>query len=145
MPRGSGFVDETLQDIRYAARMLRKSPAFTLVAVLSLALGIGANTAVFTLMNAVLLKSLPVKSPTELYVIGHSGDRGVDESINYRLYEAIRDRTTSFTGILVFNPNQWKAIVGGQVELVYGQCVTGNYFRVLGVGATLGRTLTEER
>lgn len=142
--RGSGFVDETLQDLRYAARMLRKSPAFTLAAVLSLTLGIGANTAVFTLMNAVLLKSLPVKNPGELYVIGHSGERGVDESMNFRLYEAIRDRTTSFTDILVFNSNQWKASIDGQVEQVYGQCVTSNYFRTLGVGAALGRTLTEE-
>jgi predicted permease len=142
--RGSSFVDETLQDLRYAVRMLHKSPAFTTVAVLSLALGIGANTAVFTLMNAVLLKSLPVRNPGELYVIGHSGERGADGSMNYQLYEAIRDRSTAFTDILVFNPNQWKASIDGQVELVYGQCVTGNYFRTLGVGADLGRTLTDE-
>ena len=82
---GTGFIDATMRDIRYAVRVLLKSRGATIGIVLSLALGIGANTAVFTLLNALLLKSLPVERPKELFLIGHSGDSGFDMALNYRL------------------------------------------------------------
>jgi predicted permease len=136
--------DEMFQDLRYGARMLLKHKGFTLVAVLSLALGIGANTAVFSLIDAALLKSLPVRDPEQLYLIAHAGERGVTEVNNFPFFEQLRDHNQSFAGLLAFNPNQWKVTLNGETEIVAGQVVTGNYFSVLGVGAVLGRTLTGE-
>lgn len=141
--RGTRLLETTLQDMRYALRILRKDRGFTTVAIISLALGIGANTAIFTLINAVLLKSLPVKEPEQLFVIGHAGERGVDEAMNFRLFETFRERTDSFSGLLLFNPNQWKIDIGGDVQIAYGQCVTTNYFEALGVSSLLGRTLSQ--
>ena len=142
--RGTAGLEASVQDIRYALRVLRKSPAFTSVAVLSLALGIGANTAIFTLMDALMLRSLPVKAPGQLYRLAPAGQAGILEGSNFRLYETMRDRSKSFSGILLYNPNQWQVGLGGEVELAYGQCVTGNYYPLLGVQALAGRTLTEE-
>ncbi|MGH9794141.1 MAG: ABC transporter permease, partial [Candidatus Acidiferrales bacterium] len=134
---------ETLwQDVKYGVRMLAKSPGFTLVAVITLALGIGANTAIFSMMDAVMLKSLPVKSPEQLYLIAHSGKIGAEETSNFPLYKQIRDHSQSFSGVIAINPNQWKVAVGGETELVSGQVVTGNYYAMLGVNAVLGHTLT---
>src|SRR5262245_38958627 len=99
---------ETLfQDIRFGLRMLRKSPAFTLVAVITLALGIGANTAIFSLINALLLNSLPVKRPAELVVVGdpsraHSTNIGTPQSdlFSYPLYRELRDHNSVFSGLM---------------------------------------------
>lgn len=142
--RGTAALEAAVQDIRYALRGLRKSPAFTSVAILSLALGIGANTAIFTLMDAVMLKSLPVKAPDQLYRLAPAGQSGILEGSNFRLYEMMRDQSRSFGGVLLYNRNQWQVGLAGEVELVYGQCVTGNYYSLLGVQAAAGRTLTEE-
>jgi hypothetical protein len=142
--RGTAALETTVQDIRYALRVLGKSPAFTSVAVLSLALGIGANTAIFTLMDALMLRSLPVKAPDQLYRLAPAGQAGILESSNFRLYEIMRDQSRSFSGVLLYNPNQWQVGLGGEAELVYGQCVTGNYYGLLGVQAAVGRTVTEE-
>jgi predicted permease len=138
------WVEQFAQDLRYGLRMLRRSPGFTAVAVLSLALGIGANSAVFSLIDALLLKHLPVKEPEQLYLIAHTGERGVSEANNFPLFEQMRDHSQSFSGLIAFNPNQWKVAVDDQTEVVYGQVVTGNYFSVLGVSAILGRTLTAD-
>jgi predicted permease len=131
-------------DVRYGVRMLLKHKGFTLVAVLSLALGIGANTAIFSLIDTALLKSLPVRDPEQLYLVAHAGERGVTEANNFPFYEQLRDHNQSFAGLLAFNPNQWKVTAGSETEIVAGQVVTGNYFSVLGVNALLGRTLTPE-
>jgi len=136
--------DEMFQDLRYGVRMLRTHKAFTVVAVLSLALGIGANTAIFTLVDTVLLRMLPVTAPEELYLVRHAGQRGGEASSNYLLYQLLREHNQSFSGLFVFNPNRWKVNTGGATEMVSGQVVTGNYFSVLGVNALLGRTLTAE-
>src|SRR5262245_16067246 len=136
--------DEMFQDVRFGVRMLLKHKVFTTVAALSLALGIGANTAIFSLIDAALLKSLPVRDPAQLYLIAHAGERGVTDANNFPLFERIRDHSRSFSGVMAFNPNRWKVTLDGETELVSGQVVTGDYFSVLGVNAALGRALTVE-
>ena len=133
-----------IQDLRFGVRMLFKHKIFTTVTVLSLALGIGANTAIFSLIDTALLKSLPVRDPEQLYLVAHAGERGVTEANNFPFFEQLRDHNQSFAGLLAFNPNQWKVTAGSETEIVAGQVVTGNYFSVLGVNALLGHTLTPE-
>src|SRR5215471_2024129 len=144
----------TIQDVRYGLRMLRKSPAFTLVAVLTLALGIGANTAIFSLINALLLKMLPVQNPQELVVIGdpagvHTQTNGTPQVgyFSYPLYRAFRDNTSSFSGMLVSGEvNRTKVSKNGSDVAPTATTVlaSGNYFSVLGVNALMGRTLSPE-
>jgi predicted permease len=132
------------QDIRCGVRMLGRYPGFTAVAVLTLALGIGANTAIFTLINALLLKSLPgVKDPQQLVLVT---DRG-SYSLPYVLYDWLHDRSQSFSGLFSVGwPERRRVGVMGQgatqAEPVQAQAVSGNFFDVLGVPAALGRTLT---
>ena len=144
-----------LQDLRYALRMLRKNPAFTAVAVLTLALGIGANTAIFSLENAVMLKMLPVKNPGELVVVGdptevHSrrmGDPGVSV-FSYPLYRDIRDGSSVFSGMLASGEAHRLRVTGDSLGEISGNTtgvlVSGNYFSVLGVNALYGRVITPD-
>ena len=125
-------------DLRYALRTLRRSPGFTAIAILSLALGIGANTAIFSLIDEVLLKMLPVKDPGRLAVV----NRG--RSLSYPLYVDLRDRNQVFSGLLARSSWPLSITVGGATERVNGEIVSGNYFEVLGIGAVAGRTLTPE-
>jgi len=142
------------QDVRYGLRVLRSNPAFTTVAVLTLALGIGANTAIFTLINAVMLRMLPAKNVHELVVVGdptaaHSMSFGTPrtEFFSYPLYKEIRDRNNVFNGILAageVNRVRVSKQSGQNVaDDVLGVVVSGNYFSVLGVNALAGRTLYE--
>jgi predicted permease len=132
------------QDIKHGIRMLRRCPGFTTVAVLTLALGIGANTAIFSLINALLLRSLPgVKDPHQLVLMTDKGN----SSLPYVLYERLHDRSQCFAGLFAIEgPYRSKmTIVGPHAagpESVQAQAVSGNYFDVLGVPAALGRTLT---
>src|SRR5271169_1972954 len=100
--RGLPFLETLFQDVRYALRMLRKSPGFTTVVVLTLALGIGANAAIFSLMNAVLLKSLPVSHPEELVVVRYTGAQpdSSNDDFSYPMYQALRDKSSVFDGVL---------------------------------------------
>src|SRR4051812_1910612 len=146
---------ETLfQDIRYGFRTLRSNPVFTTIAVLTLALGIGANTAIFTLINAVMLNMLPVKNVTSLMVLGdptaaHSRSNGTPQTdvLSYPLYKELRDRNSVFDGVLAageVNRLRVEKQSGQSVsEDVLGVVVSGNYFDVLGVDALVGRTLNE--
>jgi predicted permease len=141
--------EDMFQDLRYGARMMLKSKMFTLVAVLSLALGIGANTAIFTLINALMLRALPVKDAQELALFSVVSGQGSTYYLNYPFYEMVRDRNKSFTGV-ISSGNVGRARLmapgtgsGGAVESVQRQEVSGNFFSVLGVGAVVGRTLTE--
>jgi predicted permease len=136
-------------DLRFALRSMRKSPAFTAVAVLSLALGIGANTAIFTLVDTVLLRLLPVQSPGELYIVMQSRGAGSSPAWTYPDYHAIATRNTTFQGIAAHGllPAGFTAEGDGAdqpAQLVQGVFVTGNYFDVLGVKPLLGRTLNME-
>ena len=137
-----------LQDIRFAVRTLRNSPVFTFVAILSLALGIGANTAIFTLMDQVLLRALPVRHPEQLVMLDQpnltQGSIRNDHSFSYPMYKDFRDQNQVFSGILARFPVPVSVGYRGQTERAEGEIVSGNYFEVLGVSALIGRTFTPE-
>ena len=141
---GATSIERLIQDLRYAMRVLSRSPGFSMVAILSLALGIGANTAIFSLMNTIMLKVLPIKDPARLFLISHSGSGNISESSNYPLYVHIRDHNAVFSDLCAVNLNQWRVESAGGTEITLGQVVTGNYYSVLGVSAILGRTLTPD-
>ena len=134
-----------ISDLRYAWRGLRKAPVFTTVAVLSIALGIGANTAVFTLLDQVLLRLLPVAKPDQLVLVTAQGTQygngwGDGNELSYPRYAALRDQNDVFTGMLCRFAYTFHVSFAGQTERVDGELVSGTYFHVLGVGAHLGRT-----
>ncbi len=134
--------DEMIQDLRYGIRMLLKNPGFTCMAVLTLALGIGANTAIFSLIDAVLLKMLPVKNPEQLVLLSHTNSRTVSSRFSYSAYQRFHDHNDVLSGILGYYPLRMTVSVDGRPEpAVSGQIVTGNYYAVLGVNAALGRTI----
>jgi putative ABC transport system permease protein len=136
------------QDLRYAARMLLKKPGFTLIVVLTLALGIGANTAVFTWLKALLLHPLPGVAESHRLVMLHStltrsGNQVI--SVSYPDYKDYRDRNEVFSGLAASNINIFNLLDGeGRPERVFGSLVSGNFFEVLGVRAALGRTFAPD-
>jgi len=136
------------QDLRYAIRTFRKSPVFVAVAVLSLALGIGANTAIFTLVDQVLLRLLPVKDPRQLVLLWgrgpHYGSNNGRHKLSYPMYEDFRDHNQVFSGMLCSWETSMSVSADGRTERVDGELVSGTYFPVLGVGAALGRLFTPE-
>lgn len=137
-----------LQDLRYAVRTFRKSPVFVMVAVLSLAFGIGANTAIFTLVDQVLLRLLPVKDPQQLVLLWgrgpHYGSNMGHYKLSYPMYEDFRDHNQVFSGMFCREETSMSVSSEGRTERVDGELVSGTYFPVLGVGAALGRVFTPE-
>ena len=137
-----------LQDLRYSLRTLANSPVFTAVALLSLGLGIGANAAIFTLMDQVLLRFLPVKDPAQLVMLNYSGpNQGRmmgPNMFSYPMYRDLRDGNSVFSGLLASFPVDLSLTFGHQTDRVHGELVSGNYFDVLGVQAATGRTLTAD-
>jgi predicted permease len=142
--RGLRFFDELRQDIRYALQQMRRAPAFTAAAIACLALGIGANTAIFSLMDSVLLKIVPVANPGQLYFLGHGNAEIPNLSSNYPLLERYRQAVDVFSGVTAYNTQQFKVATEAGTELVEGQYVGGNYHRVLGVPFQLGRGFADE-
>src|SRR5262249_40099313 len=128
-------------DVRYALRTLRRSPVFAAVAVLSLALGIGANTAIFSVINAVMLRQLPVTEPGRLMLISRLNERGRPLWLPFPLFERLRDTLQSTSGVTALATARETAVIDGDDELVQADLVSGNYFDVLGVrpGAGGGR------
>ncbi len=140
------------QDVRYGARMLAKNPGFTLIAMLTLALGIGANTAIFSVLNQILLRKLPVRDPNELVLLrspgpkqGHVWSDGDDSEIfSYPLYKGLSGNTSVFNGVIACYQFSASLADNGRTDRAYGELVSGNYFQTLGVRASLGRPLTPE-
>jgi predicted permease len=146
--RGGGWLETLWQDLRYGARMLMKNPGFTLVAALTLALGIGANTAIFTLMDAVLLKNLPVKQPEQLIELmtgyGAPGSK-VYNSFSWQAFQHWHQHNQSLSGLIANSNDRFYCVVEGAApERVAGQHVTGDFFSVLGVSPIIGRTITPD-
>ena len=136
-----------LTDVRCAFRMIAKNPGFSAVAILSLAVGIGANTAIFTLVDYVMLRSLPVRQPEQLAVVARNPEKPAT-SFAYPDYVYIRDHNQSYSGLIASSGggSAWAFAVPGEkgtsAEVVAGAHVSGNYFEVLGVGAAIGRVFT---
>ena len=168
--RWESFAETCWQDVRFGVRMLRKNPGFTAVVVLTLALGIGANTAIFSLLNAVMLQSIPVHNPQELVVLSWSARRSPQStgrssfgdckwttgsssfasscSFSYPMLREVRDQSRVFSGVAAFaGPAQLDLSGNGQASMVSGEIVSGDFFQTLGVGAAAGRTLdlTDEK
>ena len=160
-----------IPDLRYAARGLARSPLFTCVALLSIALGIGANTAIFTLVDEVLLRQLPVRDPGQLVLFdgprNHYGNNSGGNMLSYPMYEDFRDDFVDrgaapplsrvslkvangappqkiFSGVFARRPVSMNVGVDGRTERVPGELVSGTYFQVLGVGAAVGRLITPD-
>src|SRR5262245_22300912 len=136
------------QDLRYGARMLMRQPGFTVVAAITLALGIGANTAIFTWIKAIILQPLPGVAASDRLVMLHSVLTGSDNraiSVSYPDYKDYRDRNEVFSGLAASNINIFNLLDGeGQPERVWGSLVSGNFFDVLGVRAAMGRTFAPD-
>ena len=153
--RTGAWFQTVLQDIRYGARILRRSPGFTAVAVLTLAVGIGVNTGIFSLINAVMLRRLPVSDPSRLVLFGDGESAGSTAGLpngswtlfSYPMFREFEQRNTVFSGVAAIKSLLLSvhAKVSGSTELekVQTQLVSGSYFPVLGVNAHLGRLFTE--
>ncbi|HSB07967.1 MAG TPA: ABC transporter permease [Blastocatellia bacterium] len=135
----------TLRDLRYSIRSLGKNPGFAAVAVLTLALGIGVNSAVFSIVNAYLFRPLPVKDPEQLVVVA-TKDNTLEfpYEVSYPNYEDIRDRTEVFSDVVAFQNGVVSMSADDRAERVWVEWVTGNYFSMLGVEAAIGRTFAPE-
>jgi len=143
---GIGMLEELLQDLRYGARMLMKKPGFTLVAVLTLALGIGATTAIFSVVNAVLLRSLPYRDPDRLVLVGHRGeDQG---SVTFKAtppdFLEWRDQSNVFEQIAAYKSDTADLTFNGEPERLDAGIVSANLFATLGISPALGRAFTPE-
>jgi predicted permease len=137
-----------IADVRIALRGWRKSPGFAAIAILSIAVGIGANAAIFTLVDQILLRTLPVREPGALVQITFTGFRygnnwGDGTDLSYPMYAELRDRNDVFDGVVARFGTAFNIGVSGQTERINGDLVSGNFFSTLGVGAALGRTLDD--
>src|SRR5262245_33862006 len=120
------IVSDWLQDLKHAARSLRRTPGFTTAAMLTLALGIGTNAAIFSLLDAVLWRVLPVNEPHQLYFIAHSDNERPSLLSNYPWFERIRQRSDVFADVAAYNTRTFKVASESGVERVIGQYVSGN-------------------
>ncbi|MBC7925435.1 MAG: ABC transporter permease, partial [Bryobacteraceae bacterium] len=137
-----------LLDFRYAVRTLLRSPMFTLVAVLSLALGIGANTAIFTLLDQLILRLLPVSQPEQLVMIWstgpHMGNNRGSRAASYPMYQDFAKKSEAFSSVFCRYQSPSSLSFNGRTERVNSELVSGNYFQALGVKAAIGRVLSPE-
>ena len=151
---GWTWFENLIQDLSYGLRLMKRSPGLTSVALLSLALGIGANTTIFSLLNALMLRSLPVEDPQHLVLFGHGRWVGSTDTLpnkswdlfSYQFYRQISRETEVFSGIAAVNSIEFAthgSVTGADLEKISADLVSGSYFSVLGVKPVLGRTLTE--
>jgi putative ABC transport system permease protein len=146
-------VTNMLEDLKFALRQLRKSPGFTLTALLTLALGIGANTAIFSLLDQALLRALPVRDPQQLVLLENTGKAwsgrtsinggDMEAYFSYPMYKDLRDQNKVFDGLIAMLQTQAGVLWQQHSELVSAQLVSGNYFDVLGVNPAVGRLLVQ--
>jgi predicted permease len=143
--RGVSLVETSLQDLRYALRQLRRNPGFAAVVIASLALGIGANTAIFTLIDAVLLRMLPVAQPRELHFVTPRQLDGTTRGLEYGEYLALRAARPPFVDLAAYGTTRLNVSIDGSIEpTAEGQLVSGSYFSTLGVAAIAGRAIGPE-
>jgi predicted permease len=146
--RMGAFMDKLVQDLRYALRTLAKNPAFTLVAMATLALGIGANTAMFSLLDQVVLRLLPVSHPERLVIVretgNHYGNSYGPNTISWPMFEDLRDNNQVFSGMFCRFPATVTLGYGDRAGQIPAELVSGSYFPILGVGAALGRTIAPD-
>jgi putative ABC transport system permease protein len=147
--RGARWLETLSQDLRFGARMLWKKPAFTLIAITTLALGIGANTAIFTLVNAVFLQPLPLADPARLMSVFGMDEKNRSDlmdfsGISWPNIKDYRDQNDVFTGMIAFQYVGLNFSGSGEPQQIAGMIVTGNYFDLLGVKAAIGRTFLPE-
>jgi putative ABC transport system permease protein len=142
--RKINWIQDLAQDLRYGTRMLRKSPGFTAVAILTLALGIGANTAIFSLIDAVMLKVLPVQKPEELAILFTRLTNEDNHQLGFSnpVWQQIRDHQQSFSGTFAEHPTEFDLAQGGESHNIKGLFVSGDFFNMLGIRPTVGRLLT---
>ena len=134
--------EDVFQDLRYGIRMLFLQPGFTAIAVITLALGIGANTAIFTLLDQVLIRTLPVDKPAQLVTFVDAS--GASSIVSYPIYTGLRDQNDVLSGLVAYFQGPFSLSDGTRTERVIGQMVSGNYFDVLGVRPALGRFFIPE-
>src|SRR5262245_7829612 len=143
---GLGTLEMLCRDLAYSVRMLRKNRGFTVIALLSLAFGIGANSVVFSLVNTALLRPLPVEKPEQLVSINYVSEKGGDAFpvLSYLNYRDLRDRNTVLDGLIAYRMAPISLSHDGTSDRAWGYLATGNYFDVLGVKPALGRLLTPD-
>ncbi|MGA2431212.1 MAG: ABC transporter permease [Candidatus Acidiferrum sp.] len=146
--RAGVSLDRLVQDVRYGVRTLAKNPAFSLVAVATLALGIGANTAMFSLLDQVVLRLLPVRDPAQLVIVretgNHYGNTYGANTISWPMFEDLRDNNQAFSGMFCRFPATVTIGYDDRTAQIPAELVSGSYFPVLGVGAALGRTIAPD-
>jgi predicted permease len=143
--RGVMLLETIAHDIRYAARTLRRSPGVVAAVTISLALGIGANTAIYSLMDAVMWRILPVKDPQGLMILTHGQGRDFGGGFTYRQYRLMREQNQSLAGLEAYSPARFNVSVDGGVEpTIEGHLVSGNYFSLLDVNPVAGRAIGPE-
>jgi predicted permease len=144
--RRVNWIQDLRQDLRYGIRMLRKSPGFTAVAVLTLALGIGANTAIFSLADALLFRPFPITEPGKTVALMRQKIDQPDyySSFSYPDYEDIREQSKSLSGLAAFDSVTVSMTINGEVMRINGEIVSGNYFSVLGLKPSLGKAFLPE-
>jgi predicted permease len=152
--RGTMWVESILHDLRYGIRQLQRSPGFAIIAIVSLTLGIGANTAIFTLLNAIMLRPLPVQNPGELLLFGDGQAHGSTQAVpdgstqlfSYSFLQDVRQKNKSFSGIAAVDSSQFAtkaSVAGAAYQTTHVDLISGSYFPVLGVPTVLGRTIQE--
>jgi predicted permease len=146
--RAGVSLERVAQDIRYGVRTLAKSPTFSVVAMATLGLGIGANTAMFSLLNQIVLRLLPVSHPEQLVIVretgNHYGNTFGENTISWPMFEDLRDNNQVFSGMFCRFPTTVTLDYGDRAGQITAELVSGSYFPVLGVGAALGRTIAED-
>jgi predicted permease len=146
--RAGVWLDRLVQDVQYGVRTLAKNPAFTLVAMATLALGIGANTAMFSLMDQVVLRLLPVSHPERLVIVretgNHYGNSYGENTISWPMFEDLRDNNQVFSGMFCRFPATVTLGYGDRTAQIPAELVSGSYFPILGVGSALGRTIAPD-